>query len=138
MRPPVIRRNDTRHNGIGEGQLTLVRYLLCLVILFGLAGNGAAVAAPCLLMTQDQVASSSAMPDCKMPAGCMDCAAKPAKSNGDSKAPKGSGCMAMASCSAVLGVKAPHAPATAPPVSVALAFWPAAPILTGPQGGRKR
>ncbi|HKU04758.1 MAG TPA: hypothetical protein VJR30_01710 [Bradyrhizobium sp.] len=41
--------------------LKLLRHLLCLGILFGLAGNGVAVAAPCLLMTQDQVASSSAM-----------------------------------------------------------------------------
>lgn len=115
--------------------LKLLRHLLCLGILFGLAGNGVAVAAPCLLMTQDQVASSSAMPDCKMPAGCTDCAATPVKSdakgNGDSKSSKGSGCLLMAGCSAVLGVKAPHAPSTTPMVPVADAFWPTSPILAG-------
>lgn len=119
--------------------LKLLRHLLCLGILLGLAGNGVAVAAPCLLMTQDQVASSSAMPDCKMPAGCADCAAKPAeadtKSNGSSKSPKGSGCMAMAGCSAVLGVRAPHAPATTQPTPVAAAFWPTSPILAGHDTG---
>lgn len=119
--------------------LKLLRHLLCLGILFGLAGNGVAVAAPCLLMTQDQVASSAAMPDCKMPAGCTDCAAKPAKSgsksNGDSKSSKGSGCMAMAGCSAVLGVKAPHAPSTAQIAPVADTFWPTSPILAGHDTG---
>ena len=111
--------------------LKLLRHLLCLGILFGLAGNGVAVAAPCLLMTQDQVASSSAMPDCKMPAGCTDCAAKPVKSDKDSKSSKGSGCLLMAGCSAVLGVKAPHAPSMEPMVPVADAFWPTSPILAG-------
>lgn len=119
--------------------LKLLRHLLCLGILFGLAGNGVAVAAPCLLMTQEQVASSAAMPDCKMPEGCTDCAAKPAKSgtksDGDSKSSKGSGCMAMAGCSAVLGVKTPHTPATAALVPVAAAFWPTSPILAGHDTG---
>lgn len=115
--------------------LKLLRHLLCLGILFGLAGNGVAVAAPCLLMTQDQVASSSAMPDCKMPAGCTDCAAKPVKSNKDSKSSKGSGCLLMAGCSAVLGVKAPHAQSIAPLVPVVDAFWPTSLFLAGHDTG---
>lgn len=115
--------------------LKLMRHLLCLGILLGFAGNGVAVAAPCLLMTQDQVAASSAMPDCKMPAGCTDCAAKPVKSDKDSKSSKGSGCLLMAGCSAVLGVKAPHAPSTAPLVPIIDAFWPTSPFLAGHDTG---
>ncbi|MCW3837273.1 hypothetical protein ACFQ1E_14150 [Sphingomonas canadensis] len=119
--------------------LKLLRHLLCLGILFGLAGNGVAVAAPCLLMKQDQVAASSAMPDCKMASACTDCAAKPDKSdtkgNGGSKTSRGSGCMLMAGCAAVLGVKAPHAPSTAQLTPVAEAFWPASTILAGRDTG---
>ena len=115
-----------------QNVLKLLHHLLCLGILFGLAGNGVAVAAPCLLMTQDQVASSSAMPDCKMPAGCTDCAAKPVKSD---KSSKGSGCLLMAGCSAVLGVKAPHAPSTAQLAPAAETFWPTSTILAGHDTG---
>lgn len=115
--------------------LKLLRHLLCLGILLGLAGNGVAVAAPCLLMTQDQVSASSAMPDCKMPAGCTDCAAKPVKSDKHSKSSKGAGCLLMAGCSAVLGVKVPHAPSIARLAPVADAFWPTSPILTGHDTG---
>lgn len=119
--------------------LKLLRHLLCLGILFGLAGNGVAVAAPCLLMTQDQAATSSAMPDCKMASACTDCSAKPVKSdtksNGGSKSSKGSGCMLMSGCAAVLGVKAPQAPATAQLAPVAEAFWPTSTILAGRDTG---
>lgn len=111
--------------------LRLLRHLLCIGILFGLAGNGVAVAAPCLLMTQDQAAASSAMPDCKV---ATDCAAKPAKSDEGSKLPKSSGCMLMAGCSAVLGVKEPHAPSTARPAPIAT-FWPTSAILAGHDTG---
>lgn len=114
--------------------LRLLRHLLCIGILFGLAGNGVAVAAPCLLMTQDQVAASSAMPDCKVATDCTDCAAKPAKSDEGSKLPKSSGCMLMAGCSAVLGVKEPHAPSTAQPAPIAT-FWPTSAILAGHDTG---
>ena len=120
--------------------LKLLRHLLCIGILFALAGNGVAVAAPCLLMTQDQVASS-AMPDCNMPANCTDCAAKIGKSDtGKSdtgKADKGSkpGCMAMAACSAVLGVKDPAAPAMSQLAPVTRDFWPTSAILTGHDTG---
>ncbi len=115
--------------------LKLLRHLLCIGILFGLAGNGVAVAAPCLLMTQDQTASS-AMPDCAMPGNCTDCAAKAGKSDTD-KSDKGSksGCMAMAACSAVLGVKASAAPAMAQLVPIAGAFWPASVVLAGRETG---
>lgn len=119
--------------------LKLLRHLLCLGILFGLAGNGVAVAAPCLLMTQDQAAASAAMPDCKMATSCTDCAAKPVKSdtksNGGSKSSKGSGCMLMAGCAAVLGVKEPHAASAAQLARVAEGFWPTSAILSGHDTG---
>lgn len=119
--------------------LKLLRHLLCLGILLGLAGNGVAVAAPCLLMTQDQIATSPAMPDCKMASACSDCTAKPVKgdtnSNGGSKSSKGSGCMLMAGCAAVLGVKAPHAPSAVQLAPVAEAFWPTSTILAGHDTG---
>lgn len=115
--------------------LKLLRHLLCLGILFGLAGNGVAVAAPCLLMTQDQVAASAAMPDCKMPAGCTDCAAKPAKSDKDSRSSKGSGCMLMAGCSAVIAMKDSHVPSTAQLEPVADTFWPTSTTLAGRDTG---
>lgn len=119
--------------------LKLLRHLLCLGILFGLAGNGVAVAAPCLLMTQDGVAARSAMPDCDMPAGCTDCAAMSVKSDargkGESKSAKRAGCLLMAGCGAVLGVKLPHAPLTVPLPPAAEVFWPASPILAGHDTG---
>lgn len=111
--------------------LKLLRHFLCIGILFGLAGNGMAVAAPCLLMTQDQIASSSPMPDCKMATGCMDCASKAGKTDKGSKP----GCMAMAACSAVLGVKDPAAPSTARLAPIAVTFWPTSVILTGHDTG---
>lgn len=111
--------------------LKLLRHLLCLGILFGLAGNGMAVAAPCLLMDQTQVAASAAMPDCKMATGCPDCAAKTGKTDKGSKP----GCMAMAACSAVLGVKDPAAPSMARLAPLPGAFWPTSVILTGHDTG---
>lgn len=114
--------------------LKLLRHLLCIGILFGLAGNGVAVAAPCLLMTQDQAVSSSAMPDCKMASPCTDCGAKPLKSD-KSKSSKDSGCMLMAGCSAVLGVRAPQASSTAQMASVAAGFWATSSILAGHDTG---
>ncbi|MDF0490515.1 hypothetical protein PX554_20495 [Sphingomonas sp. H39-1-10] len=111
--------------------LKLLRHLLCIGILFGLAGNGMAVAAPCLLMTQDQIASNASMPDCKMVTGCMDCASKAGKTDKGSKP----GCMAMAACSAVLGVKDSAAPSTAQLAPIAGAFWPTLVTLTGHDTG---
>lgn len=113
--------------------LKLLRHLLCIGILVGLAGNGVAVAAPCLLMTQVQ-AASSAMPDCKMASPCADCAAKPVKSD-KSKSAKGSGCMLMAGCNAVLGVKAPQAPSSGQIAPIAAFYWPTSPILAGHHTG---
>lgn len=114
--------------------LKLLRHLLCIGILFGLAGNGVAVAAPCLLMNQEQAAPSAAMPDCKMATSCADCASKPGKTDKTDKGAK-PGCMAMAACSAVLGVKEPSGPATVSLPSIAGVFWSTQVILTGHDTG---
>ena len=108
--------------------LKLFRHLLCLGILLGLAGNGVAVAAPCALMSQSRSAAMADMPDCKMPAGCADCSSKSGGSNKTEKAP---GCMAMAGCAAVIGIKEPVAAATNAHRTTTTDFWPTATILAG-------
>ena len=111
--------------------LKLLRHLLCLGILFALAGNGVAVAAPCMLM-KTQIAASPAMPDCNMPADCPDCASKAGKTGKDSKS---SGCLLMVTCGAVLGVTDPQAPSLERAMSVGTAFWPPPALLAGRNTG---
>ncbi|NYT40964.1 hypothetical protein HZY97_09375 [Sphingomonas sp. R-74633] len=109
--------------------LKLLRYLLCLGILFGLAGNGVAMAAPCLFMAKSEPAAMAAMPGCEMGADCPDCGSK---SDSD-KSGKGMkpGCMLMAGCTVVMALKEPAAASALsrePPVSD---YWPVAANLTG-------
>ena len=112
--------------------LKLFRHLLCLGILLGLAGNGVAVAAPCVLMSQGRSAAMADMPDCKMPAGCADCGAKSGGSRKtDNKTDKVPGCMAMAACAAMLGMKEPVAATATPHLTTTANFWPTAAILAG-------
>lgn len=103
--------------------LKLLRHLLCLGILFGLAGNGVALAAPCILMTHSQPAAMADMPDCDMAQSSPT-----HHENGKDKAP---GCLAMAACTAVLAMKEPAAPAAVALRSPAADFWPASTTLTG-------
>jgi hypothetical protein len=107
--------------------LKLLRHLLCLGLLLGLAGNGVAVAAPCILMSQSELAMA-AMPDCKMPAGCSDCSSKSGDSRTTDKIP---GCMAMAACAAVIGMKEPATAAAIAQRTTTADFWPAAAVLAG-------
>lgn len=112
--------------------LKLLRHLLLVGVLFGLAGNGVAVAAPCILMTPGQSTAMADMPDCAMGANCPDCGAKTAK-GGKSKGDKGfaAGCMLMAGCSVAMAMKdAPPAQASAG-VAAARRFWTVAPPLAG-------
>ncbi|MFA6115204.1 MAG: hypothetical protein WC729_14490 [Sphingomonas sp.] len=109
--------------------LKLLRHLLCLGLLFGLAGNSVAVAAPCMLMSQGQPAATAAMPDCQM-AHCADCDAN-TKTSGKSGTDKSSGCMAMAACAAVLGLKQPEPAATPRLRAATVGFWPASTKLAG-------
>jgi len=111
--------------------LKLLRHLLCLGLLFGLAGNGIAVAAPCILMTQNQAATAMAdMPDCQMAQPCADCGAKgdASRKSGTDKAP---GCVAMAACAAVLAMREPDPAATVRHEAIAINFWPATAMLAG-------
>ena len=103
--------------------LKLLRHLLCLGVLLGLAANGVAVAAPCILMTQSQPAAMAAMPDCDM--------AQPSSKSHESDKGKAPGCMAMAACTAVLAMKEPAAPAAVQHQATAASFWPTATILAG-------
>lgn len=108
--------------------LKLFRHLLCLGILLGLAGNGVAVAAPCILMSQSQSTAMVDMPDCKMPAGCADCSSRGSESRKTDKAP---GCLVMAGCAATIGMKEPVAAAATAHRTTTTDFWPTATILAG-------
>lgn len=110
--------------------LKLLHHLLCLGILLGVAGNGVAVAAPCILMAQSQPAAMADMPDCAMGASCPDCGARVADhgKTGKEQAP---GCMTMAGCTAMLAMKEPAAPVADRRQTAATVFWPAAAILAG-------
>lgn len=111
--------------------LKLLRHLLCLGMLFALAGNGVALAAPCMIMN-DQPTASAAMPDGNMPTDGPDCASKADKSEKDSKS---SGCMLMVACGAVLGVTDHQVPSVARAMPIKTAFWPPTAILAGRNTG---
>jgi hypothetical protein len=109
-----------------------LRHLLCLGILFGLAGNGIAVAAPCMFMAKQQPAAMAGMADCAMPADCTDCGAKTESGKTD-KGDKGTkpGCLMMAGCAAVLAMDDPAPASTASSPALAASFWTVAPHLDG-------
>lgn len=76
--------------------LKLTRLLFCWALLLGLAGNGVALAAPCVIMTDQHQASSAT----QAAAPCQD-----QMGGGQKQAPqpsKASGCLAMLACSAAL------------------------------------
>ncbi len=111
--------------------LKLLRHLLCFGLLFGLASNGVAVAAPCILMTQGQSATPmAAMPDCSMAKACSDCGAKADASHtsGKDKAP---GCMAMTSCATMLAMKEPDPAASVRHQATSHRFSPPTAMLAG-------
>jgi len=105
--------------------LTLLRHLLFVGVLFGLAGNVAAAAAPpCNMMTQSQATAMADMPECDMAMKCPDC---DKKQNKDSKR----GCALMAGCVVMLAVSEP-APADASPYLAPVgAFWPVTAVFAG-------
>lgn len=112
--------------------LKLLRHLLLMGVLFGLAGNGVAVAAPCIMMAPGQASATADMPDCAMGADCPDCGAKLAKS-GKSKGDKSppAGCMLMAGCSVAMEMREAY-PSQAAGVAVAAPrYWMVAAPLTG-------
>jgi hypothetical protein len=103
--------------------LKLLRHLLCLGLLLGLAGNGIAIAAPCILMTQDQAAAMADMPDCAM--GQAD------QQNQRHEKGKAPGCMATVACPAMLAMKEPSASTSPYTRAAAVYFWPTSTELRG-------
>lgn len=107
----------------------LLRHLLLLGVILGLAGQGVASAStPCPMMQHERVAAmSGAM------AGMSNCDMCPEMS-GKGPAPckdMSLGCMAMAGCAALIAVDA-ISPSIDAPLNVAsLAHWSATPILLG-------
>lgn len=111
--------------------LKLLRHLLCLGLLFGLAGNGVAVAAPCILMTQGRpVAAMAGMPDCSMAQSCADCGTK-GDANHKSGTDKAPGCMAMTACAAMLAMKEPEPATSVRHQATAHRFSPPTAMLAG-------
>jgi hypothetical protein len=103
--------------------LKLLRHLLCLGLLLGLAGNGIAIAAPCILMTQDQAAAMADMPDCAM--GQAD------QQNQRQEKGKAPGCMATVAFPAMLAMKEPSASTSPHARAAAVYFRPTSTELRG-------
>lgn len=104
--------------------LTLLRHFLCLVLAFGLVGNGAALAAPCNLMPASQSAAMAGMPDCAM--GMMK--SDPAPKHKDDGKP---GCIMMVGCTPTLTMKEPFASSSMLHASAPTGFWPVTPVYSG-------
>ena len=105
----------------------LLRHLLLLGVILGLAGQSVAFASsPCAEMQKEQAMSGSmaGMPDCAMHKH------KPGKQSAPCK-DMTPGCLAMAGCVALVAV-ATLSPITQPPILVAsLNLWPTTPVLLG-------
>lgn len=115
---------------IKSSVLKLLRHLLCVGLLFGLAGNGIAVAAPCIFMEQGQAAAIADMLDCQMASTCPNCSEKGDTGHKPSK-DKAPGCLAMAACAAVIAMKEPDPAAAVLHQTTTVRFWPTAAILAG-------
>ena len=102
---------------------TLIRHLLLLTVVVGLAGQGVARAStPCQEMVKSAATSMAGMPDCDA-----------MRDAGKGKAPcKGmsAGCFAMAGCAVIAIDTQSDVVATQMPLLFA-ATWPATPVLTG-------
>ena len=107
----------------------LLRHLLLIGVVLGLAGQGVAFAAPpCALMQMEQASAMAGpmagMPDCDM---------------GQHKSGKGStpckdmtpGCLAMAGCAALVAIDSLTPTVPLPPLMASVELWPATPVLTG-------
>jgi hypothetical protein len=103
---------------------TLIRHLLLLAVVVGLAGQGVARAStPCQEMVQAQASAMADMPDC---AAMRDA--------GKGKAPckdMSPGCFAMAGCAAMSALDVQPQLVAAPLPVLFSATWPATSVLTG-------
>ena len=105
--------------------LTLLRHLLLVGVLFGLAGNGVASAStPCNMMTMKHAAAMADMPDCDMAVPCPDCHSK--HSNGTKP-----GCTLMTSCAFTGATKEPAPGPASLRVAQISEFWPVTTVLAG-------
>ena len=105
--------------------LRLLRPLLLLAVLIGLADSGVASAAmPCAMMTHASAATIADIPDCDMAIPCPDC--PPTQGKGMKH-----GCAMMAGCVVALAIKEPAPAIDARGAKPAARFWPVAAILTG-------
>ncbi len=103
----------------------LLRYLLLLGVVLGLAGQGVAFASsPCDAMVQQQASAIAGMPD------CMSGQDKSGKSSAPCKEMT-PGCMAMAGCASLVVLDTPYLVVSKPLVVAATATWPATPVLIG-------
>ena len=103
----------------------LLRHLLLLGVILGLAGQGVAFASsPCAEMQTEQSTPMAGMTDCDMAQHRSDKRSVPCKDMTP-------GCLAMAGCAALIVVDT-ATPTIAAPLRVAVVdLWPAAPVLLG-------
>ena len=105
----------------------LLRHLLLLGVIFGLAGQSVAFASsPCAEMQKEQAMSGpmAGMPDCAMGQHKSDSGSAPCK---DMTA----GCLAMAGCVALVAVDTLSPTAPAPLLVARFNLWPTTPVLLG-------
>lgn len=105
----------------------LLRHLLLLGVIFGLAGQSVAFASsPCTEMQKEQTMSvpMADMPDCAMGQHKSDKGSAPRK---DMRP----GCVAMAGCVALAAVDTLSPTAPAPLLVARLNLWPTTPVLLG-------
>lgn len=107
----------------------LLRHLLLLGVILGLAGQGVAFAStPCPMMQQEQAsampAAMAGMPDCAMSQHKSDKGATPCKD-------MTLGCLAMAGCAALVAVDTHSPTIEAPLVAASPELWSATPVLFG-------
>ena len=105
----------------------LLRHLLLLGVILGLAGQGVAFASsPCAEMQKEQAMSGSmaGMPDCAMGQHKSDNGAAPCKDMTP-------GCLAMAGCVALVAVDTLSPTIQAPLLVASLSLWPTTPVLLG-------
>ncbi len=103
----------------------LLRHLLLLGVILGLAGQGVAFASsPCDAMVQQQASAIAGMPDCM---SGQDKSGKPSAPCKEMTP----GCMAMAGCASLVVLDTPYLVVSKPLVIAATATWPATPVLIG-------
>ena len=111
----------------GTSMQFLLRHLLLLGVILGLAGQSVAFASsPCAEMQKEQTMSGpmADMPDCAMGQGKTNKDSVPCK---DMKL----GCFAMAGCASLAVLDAPSIAVRSPLTLAAAALWPPTPILIG-------